>query len=124
MTDERQRVSPWVPMTDPIDIKHLGKLIEELNELGSAASRCLIQGIDECEPDTGKVNRLWLEEEIADALANIELVMWHFDLNGLLIHGRRIAKQERLRIWHAMEDGPASAAYERAYAKPMAEKAT
>jgi hypothetical protein len=63
-------LNPWRPMTRPIDLKHLGKLGEESNELGAAISRCIIQGIDEREPVTGKPNRQWLAEEIADVLAN------------------------------------------------------
>lgn len=39
-------VNPWVPMSRPIDLKHLNKLNEELAEALSASSRCLMQGID------------------------------------------------------------------------------
>jgi hypothetical protein len=42
--------NPWIPIQNPLDLKHLGKLIEELNEAGSATARCIIQGIDEVEP--------------------------------------------------------------------------
>lgn len=67
-------LNPWIPMSKPIDIKHLGKLAEELGEASSAVARCLIQGIDESEPVTGKLNRQWLEDELADVCANIQLV--------------------------------------------------
>ena len=93
---------PWVPMTDPLDVKHLGKLAEETNELGSATARCLIQGIDEREPVTGKLNREWLEDEIADVLANAGLVQHHFHLNAQRIESRMFAKMAGLRTWHAM----------------------
>lgn len=33
--------NPWVPMSNPLDIKHIGKLAEEANELGAAIARCL-----------------------------------------------------------------------------------
>lgn len=95
-------VSPWVPMTRPIDLKHLGKLNEELSECGAAVSRCVIQGINEMEPVTDKVNRRWLEEEIADVLANVEMVMEHFGLDRDFIAMRRIRKKNNLRRWHMM----------------------
>jgi len=57
------KVNPWHPMSDPVDIKHLGKLLEELaegvnalnevasamNKAASAVARCLIQGINEAQ---------------------------------------------------------------------------
>lgn len=92
--------NPWHPMTSPIDIKHIGKLIEELNECGSAASRCLIQGIDECEPSTGERNRDWLIKEIADVLCNMKLVIEHFNLDTKAIAVRAAMKRRHLKKWH------------------------
>jgi hypothetical protein len=103
-------LNPWRPMRDPLDLKHLGKFGEELGEAGAAVSRCIIQGVEECEPVTGKPNREWLEEEIADVLANADLVVGHFRLNGGRIEARRIAKRNRLREWHAMADDPVGCA--------------
>jgi len=88
-------------MTDAVALKHLGKLTEECGELASAASRCIIQGIDETEPTTGRCNRLWLQDEIADVLANIELVINHFALDVDVIDARAERKQEYLRRWHS-----------------------
>ncbi len=92
-------------MSAPIDLKHLGKLGEELGEAQSAVCRCIIQGIDEREPVTGKVNRVWLEDEIADVLANIELVTEHFQLDTARMAGRMERKMEHLRGWHSMLGG-------------------
>jgi NTP pyrophosphatase (non-canonical NTP hydrolase) len=89
-------------MSKPIDVKHLGKLAEECGELTAAISRCLIQGIDECEPVTGKPNRQWLQDEIADVLANIDLVSRHFDLDKAAIRARVAKKTEHLQQWHTM----------------------
>lgn len=92
--------SPWIPMSDPLDIKHIGKLGEETNELGTAIFRCLIQQLDQKNPDDGKINKHWLEEEIADVLANIDLCKKHFNLN---IDPNRIeTKKQMLREWHKM----------------------
>lgn len=95
-------LNPWAPMTDPLDIAHLGKLGEELSEGGSAASRCLIQGIDECEPVTGKPNREWLEDELADIAANAGLVIERYGLNIDRMEARIETKRAHLRGWHAM----------------------
>ncbi|MGJ4893747.1 hypothetical protein ACQR2B_06755 [Bradyrhizobium oligotrophicum] len=109
MSDEQSPVlNPWQPMRRPIDLKHLGKLIEELNECGSAAARCVIQGIDEREPVTGKLNREWLEDEIADVIANIRLVTEHFGLDEERVRMRVGRKRDHLRAWHAMLNGEAA----------------
>lgn len=102
MKDSITDPSPWVPMTKLIDLKHLGKLGEELNECGAAVSRCIIQGIEESEPVTLKPNREWLEDEIADVLANIYLVQKHFKLNQEKILARRERKITHLTRWHNM----------------------
>lgn len=99
-------LNPWMPMTRPLDLKHLGKLGEEVCEAGAAIFRCIIQGIEESEPVTGKPNREWLEDEIADALANIDLVCEHFSLDAARIQRRIDRKKTHLRGWHSMlEDG-------------------
>lgn len=97
-----EKMNPWRPMADPVDLKHMGKLLEEVNELGSATARCLIQGINEVEPTTKKLNKLWLEEEVADVIANIDLVCDRFKLNRDFISRRVNDKKTRLRTWHAM----------------------
>jgi hypothetical protein len=94
--------NPWHPMTDAVDLKHLGKLGEELNECGSAVSRCIIQGIDEAEPVTGKINRTWLEDEIADVMANAELNIERFGLDKVRMAARGERKKAQLRQWHRM----------------------
>lgn len=95
-------LNPWRPMSNALDLKHLGKFSEELSECGAAVARCVIQGIDESEPVTGKLNRSWLREEISDVLANAELVIEHFGLDrGAIVH-RVERKKVHLRAWHSM----------------------
>lgn len=93
---------PWHPMSDPVDLKILGKALEELGELSSAISRCLIQGIDELEPTTGKPNRQWLKEEIVDVMVNIRLIDERFMLDLMDDEGlaRFEHKEAELRLWH------------------------
>lgn len=100
--DKLKDASPWHPMTDQVVLKHLGKLAEELGECSSAVARCIIQGIDEKEPVTGKINREWLEDEIADVYADMMLVQQHFKLNGERMAGRTLKKMIHLRQWHGL----------------------
>ncbi len=90
------------PYADVTDFRVIGKLLEELGEASAAASRCLIQGIDEKEPVTGKVNREWLEDELADVLANIQLTVERFRLNRQRMATREITKITHLRGWHKL----------------------
>lgn len=97
-----ERLNPWSPMTDPTDLKILGKQVEELNECGSATARCVIQGVDEKEPTTGKVNRRWLEEEMADVYACFAHTVERFGLDTEFIAKRAEEKYHRLATWHEM----------------------
>lgn len=94
--------SPWHPMTDPVDLKHLGKLAEELGEAQAAVARCIIQGINEAEPSTKKPNRVWLEDELADVLAGITLVIERFKLDQDAMTLRSQKKYQHLKQWHEM----------------------
>ena len=95
-------LNPWHPITNSVTLKHLGKLSEELGECSAAVSRCIIQGVDETEPVTGKSNREWLEDEMADVIANIQLVVDHLGLDEERMLERAEKKQTRLREWHRM----------------------
>lgn len=95
-----KQLDPWHPMTNPVDLKTLGKFAEELGECSAAASRCIIQGIDEAEPITGVLNRAWLQDEVADVLANAKLVIDHFGLDVDAIDARVERKKAHLREWH------------------------
>lgn len=61
--------SKWIPISDPVKLAGLGKLIEECGELSAIAGRCIIQGMLGVDPSTGKVNREALIDEIADVYA-------------------------------------------------------
>jgi NTP pyrophosphatase (non-canonical NTP hydrolase) len=100
--DNLRDANPWHPITNSIDLKHLGKLAEEAGELCSALSRCIIQGIYEREPVTGKLNREWLEDEIADVTAGIALLTDHLKLDEQRIFKRVVRKKEHLKQWHKL----------------------
>lgn len=89
-------------MRNAVDLKHLGKLGEELGEATAATLRCLIQGIAEREPVTGVPNREWLENELADVRANIDLCCAHFKLDEVRMADRAEKKKSHLRAWHKL----------------------
>ena len=91
---------PWIPMSDPVDLKYLGKFIEELGEGTQAAGRCLIQGMDQFNEKEGHINKTCLEDEIADIEANIKLVKERFGLDEFYISMRVEMKLPKLRAWH------------------------
>ena len=91
--------SDWQPITDKHDLAVLGKLAEEASELCSAISRCIIQGLDEAEPVTGKMNRTWLEQELADVMAMTTIAIQRFNLNAEEIMIRRRKKIDYKEPW-------------------------
>lgn len=93
--------SMWVPMVDPYELGLMTKLGEEAGELGSAASRCMAQGLDEAHPETGKINRHWLEDEIADIYSKFDEVVVGLGLDIERIQKGRKAKFEFHRTWFA-----------------------
>lgn len=102
----KQSVSPWQREPDPVLHAALGKLCEELGECTAAASRCLIQGLREVEPETKRPNVVWLGYEIADVLAAVEVLVEVANAgrtNGILdiSDARRRGKAAHFRRWHA-----------------------
>jgi len=91
--------SDWQPITNKHVLAILGKLGEETNELGTAVCRCIIQGLDEREPTTGKVNREWLADEIADVLALTTITIERLGLNIDDIISRRQRKIAYKEPW-------------------------
>lgn len=102
-TDIKPLVSPWVPEQDVRKQKVLGKGVEEAGEYTSAVARCFIQGINESEPTTGKPNKRWLEEELADVVATSQHIVETFDLDVDFIRQRAEKKYEQLATWFSME---------------------
>lgn len=92
--------SPWHPETNPKRLRLLGKLGEELGECVSAVCRAIIQKLEEAHPTTGKPNRQWLEEELADVYASADLVVERLNLNVEHIMERAAAKKRYLITWH------------------------
>jgi|TARA_R100000365_G_scaffold3696_1_gene13724 hypothetical protein len=96
------QISPWLPEQDMHRLAILGKLIEECNELSARAARCIIHGIDEIDPDTGRTNREELEREIADARACQWQAVDRLGLNSM--PSRIYAKDQGFDDWHNLID--------------------
>ena len=103
---ESGQLNPWWPDTDRQNLRVLGKLGEELGEAGAAVSRCIIQGIEEAEPVTGKVNRVWLEDELADIIATTQVAVDHFGLDMNRMLERAARKRLHLLAWAELISGP------------------
>jgi NTP pyrophosphatase (non-canonical NTP hydrolase) len=102
-------MSKWVPTTNLLELRRLGKLGEELGELSNVASRCIIQGLDEVDPGTGKVNRLRLLDELADVQAQIECTLTAFGLDLEYFHQRSARKVDQMHEWEALFASPKAA---------------
>lgn len=94
--------SKWIPITDPVHLAALGKLQEELGELVAIIGRCIIQGIDECDPETGKSNRVALGEELGDVCGLSELVITELTLPFGEIRERADRKLKMKLKWLGM----------------------
>lgn len=92
----------WTPTTDLLILRRMGKLLEELNELGVEASRCIIQGIDKINPSNCRPNRINLEDEIADVYAQLDETVLALELNDHTIQNRRANKRLKMRDWETI----------------------
>lgn len=99
-------MSKWVPTTDLMILRRMGKLQEEIHELGVVASRCIIQGIDEVDPGSGKVNRERLWREVADVYAQLDETVARLGLSVASIEARRAEKRGYMQEWESMFDPP------------------
>lgn len=97
---EDMKITPWRPETDPIRLAVFGKLIEECNELGSRAARCIIQGMYGMDPDKGRENIALLREELADVQATMDIL--HEALQIQRMPERVYRKRAGFRVWHDM----------------------
>lgn len=98
-------MSKWVPTTNLLMLRRMGKLSEELGELQAVAARCIIQGIDEVDPGTGRVNSNRLADELADVYAQIECTMEALKLHKGNFARRVTIKKGQMREWEEMFDG-------------------
>ncbi len=102
------RMNKWLPDSNPLQARRIGKSLEEVNELACVLARISIQGIDAIDPASGKTNRQRLHEETADVLAQIECNISAFDMDWPSLRGRKERKVEQMAEWEAhYKEGPA-----------------
>ena len=95
-----ETISPWMPELDRIRLAILGKLIEECNELSARAARCIIHGLDEHDPATGRRNRDELAREVSDVCACLEVLSDGLSVDPL--PERTAGKVRGFNRWHTM----------------------
>lgn len=98
-------MSPWRPTTDPLILRRMGKLIEELGELTSVAGRVIIQGIDEIDPSSGVVNRERLWREMADVIAQCNVTIQSLGYDASAVWNRVSEKSRQMAEWEALLGG-------------------
>ena len=101
-TEDIKQPSLWIPMSEPINMAHIGKLGEEASELARICCRIMIQGIDAIDPDSKIANRWSLQDEIADVYAMAGLCIARFKLNVDVIEVRERRKKAMKRTWFDM----------------------
>jgi NTP pyrophosphatase (non-canonical NTP hydrolase) len=95
-------MSKWIPESDPLILRRVGKTGEECAELSKVCSRITIQGIDGVDPESGVSNREALAKEVADVMAQCYTTISALGLDDYAIRVRCIAKQRQMAEWEAM----------------------
>lgn len=98
----RPPLTKWIPTTDLMMLRRMGKLGEELAELSVVTNRCIIQGIDEVDPGSGIVNRERLMKELADVMAQCIVTIERLGLDQAFIKARTEDKLDQMAEWEAM----------------------
>ncbi len=83
-----------------LDAAILSRIAQKLGEAISAVSRCIIQGLEGVNAKSNQTNKEWLEDELADVIANSELVIDRFGLDKARIAQRVADKKAFLLPLH------------------------
>lgn len=95
-------ISAWHVEEDKYRLRRLGKALEENNELGAVLARCIIQGVDEIDPSSGKTNRQRMQEEIADVFTQLDLLIDCFELKDVGLLERIRDKRDIMNKWEEL----------------------
>ena len=95
-------LSKWIPESNPMVLRRVGKTGEECAELAKVCSRITIQGLDGVDPATGDSNRRALAKEVADVLAQCEVTIQALGLPREFIEARVDIKVQQMAEWEAM----------------------
>ncbi len=95
-------ITAWQPDEDPLLQRRMGKSLEELGELIAVCARIQIQGFYATDPATGLSNRVRLECEMGDVLAQIECNLNHLPVDRAAVMARRRHKVEQMAQWEEL----------------------
>ena len=98
----QQRLQKWVPTQDLLELRRLGKSLEEMGECVAIMARCIIQGIDGADPKTGAINRVRMWQEMADVAAQFACTAKEFSLPRDLMMARTADKIDQMYEWEEM----------------------
>lgn len=97
-------MNPLTPINNVTYLKIIGESIDEHCELSSAIEKCILNYAAESESITRNLSRAWLDEDVADVVPNLELLVSRFNFNETLIIDRPVIKKERLIEWPVMPE--------------------
>lgn len=95
-------MNKWIPESEPAILRRVGKTAEEAAELIKVCNRIVIQGLQGVDPSTGKSNLQALEEEVADVMAQCQVTIARFALDGPRLYARIEQKRGQMDEWEAM----------------------
>lgn len=97
-------INPWKPEPDLMTHQVIGKAAEEASELAGILARILIQGLDERDPGTGRLNRDALVDEMSDVTAAIQWIEYQL---GIKPYPARVdRKLAGFKLWGEMIANP------------------
>lgn len=100
-------LTKWIPESDPMVLRRVGKTGEECAELSKVCSRITIHGLNGVDPATGESNRAALAKEVADVVAQCYTTINALGLDAHAIRARVVEKQRQMAEWEAMFRDPA-----------------
>lgn len=95
-------VTAWHVETDAFILRRLGKALEELGELTSVLARCIIQGVNEVDPSSKKVNLQRMQEETTDVMTQINCLTTAFALDKDKMKERFQDKLQSMEKWEEL----------------------
>lgn len=101
-------MSKWIPESNPMVLRRVGKTGEECAELSKVCSRITIQGLHGVDPASGISNREALAKEIADVMAQCKVTIDALGLSDRAIEERSLEKQAQMAEWEAMFSTPSA----------------
>lgn len=105
MSEGDVKITAWMPETDQHINAVLSKLGEEANELAGRACRCIAQGPDGIDPESGRTNRAELSREVSDVMACMAMLVEYLDVRP---DDDRIAKKySGYQEWHRLIEASA-----------------